>query len=406
MSSPESKAKAGPLAGTRVLDLTAVVLGPYATQILGDYGAEVIKIESPAGDLMRLNGVSLNRGMSSIFLTLNRNKRSLALNLQTPEGAEVLRRLIPKADVLVHNMRVEAIERLGFGYEAVAAINPGIVYCAATGFDQDGPDADRPAFDDIIQAASGLAAVASTGRETPDYVPSLIADKTAGMAVVNAVLAALLHRARGGGGQYVEVPMLETMVAFVLTEHLGGMAFEPAPAPPGYARLLTGGRKPARTSDGFIAMLPYSAPHWRAFFEAAGRPEIGEALASDDRAVRNANNARLYAAVQAITPERTTAAWMAICHERDIPATPIYTLEQLPEHPQLKAVGLFQMAEHPSEGAVRYVRPATKFAGSPAAIRRHAPAHGQHTDEILREAGYTDAEIAALHERNIAIQKD
>ena len=396
----------GPLAGIRVLDLTAVVLGPFATQILGDYGADIVKIESPAGDLMRLNGVSLHRGMSSIFLTLGRNKRSIALDLQTQAGADVLRRLIPTADVLVHNMRVEAIERLGFGYAAVAAINPQIVYCAATGFDQDGPDADRPAFDDIIQAASGLAAVASTGRATPDYVPSLIADKTAGMAVVNAVLAALLHRARGGGGQYVEVPMLETMVAFVLTEHLGGLTFDPAPAPPGYARLLEGGRKPAPTKDGFIAMLPYSAGHWRAFFNAAGHPEIGEELAHEDRLLRNANNAKLYAAMRETTPERSTAEWMKICADCDIPATPIYELAQLLDHPQLTAVGLFQMAEHPSEGTIRYVRPATKFFASPASIRSPAPAHGEHTDEILREAGFDDAEIAALHANNIAIQKE
>ncbi|HEY4944292.1 MAG TPA: CoA transferase [Rhizomicrobium sp.] len=406
MSSPDPTAKAGPLAGIRVLDLTAVVLGPFATQILGDFGAEIIKIESPAGDLMRLNGVSLHRGMSSIFLTLGRNKRSIALNLQSPQGADVLRRLIPKADVLVHNMRVEAIERLGFGYAAVAALNPDIVYCAATGFDQDGPDADRPAFDDIIQAASGLAAVASSGRATPDYVPTLVADKTAGMAVVNAVLAALLHRARGGGGQYVEVPMLETMVAFVLTEHLGGLAFEPPPAPPGYGRLLEGGRKPAPTSDGFIAMLPYSAGHWRAFFNAAGHPEIGEELAHEDRALRNANNSKLYAAMRETTPERTTAEWMTICADCDIPATPFYELGQLLEHPQLEAVGLFQMAQHPSEGTIRYVRPATKFAKSPAGIRSHAPAHGEHTDEILREAGFSEAEIATLHDNKHAIQKE
>ncbi len=405
MSKPDQQT-GGPLSGIRVLDLTAVVLGPFATQILGDFGAQIIKVESPSGDLMRLNGVSLHRGMSSIFLTLNRNKRSLALDLQTPEGAAVLRRLIPTVDVLVHNMRVEAIERLGFGYDAVAALNPKIVYCAATGFDQDGPHAGRPAFDDIIQAASGLAAVASTGREVPDYVPALIADKTAGMAVVNAVLAALVHRERHGAGQYVEVPMLETMVAFVLTEHLGGLAFEPPPAPPGYARLLTGGRKPAPTKDGFIAMLPYSAGHWRAFFEAAGRPEIGEELAHDDRALRNQNNAKLYAAVQAITPTRTTAEWMAICEERDIPATPIYALEQLLKHPQLEAVGLFRMDEHPSEGAVRYIRPATKFAATPAAIRSHAPAHGEHSAAILREAGFAEAEIAALRAKNIIVTKD
>ncbi|MBS0469630.1 MAG: CoA transferase [Proteobacteria bacterium] len=396
----------GPLQGIRVLDLSAVVLGPYATQILGDFGAEIVKVESPSGDLMRLNGVSRNRGMSSIFLTLNRNKRSLALDLQTPEGKAVLRRLIPSFDVLVHNMRVEAIERLGFGYDAVAARNPKIVYCAATGFDQDGPDAGRPAFDDIIQAASGLAAVASTGRDAPDYVPSLIADKTTGMAVVNAVLAALVHRERHGRGQYVEVPMLETMAAFVLTEHLGGLAFDPPLAPAGYARLLEGGRKPAPTKDGHIALLPYSAGHWRAFFDAAGRPEIGERYAHEDRAKRNENNARLYAEMRATTPSRTTAEWMAICADCDIPATPIYTLDKVVGHPQLNAVGLFAIAEHPSEGAIREVRPATKFAATPAAIERKAPRLGENSDEILREAGFSEAEIAALHANNIVFGKD
>lgn len=396
----------GPLTGIRVLDLTAVVLGPYATQIMGDYGAHIVKVEPPSGDLMRLNGVSLHRGMSSIFLALNRNKRSLALDLQTAEGKDILRRIVPSFDVLVHNMRVEAIERLGFGYDAVAALHPKIVYCAATGFDQDGPEAGRPAFDDIIQAASGLAAIASLGRERPSYVPSLIADKTTGMAVVNAVLAALVHRARTGEGQYVEVPMLETITGFVLAEHLGGLTFASRPAPPGYARLMEGGRQPVPTADGFMAILPYSAGHWRAFFEAAGRPEIADAFAHDDRARRNANNARLYAEMQAIGPSRSTAEWMAICAERDIPATPIYGLADLPEHPQLKSVGLFQAMEHPSEGTITYVRPAAKFGGEPAAPPEPAPLLGAHSRDILRAAGYPDSDIDALKERKIIIEPD
>ncbi|HWA31027.1 MAG TPA: CoA transferase, partial [Rhizomicrobium sp.] len=274
MSIAASGGTPGPLSGIRVLDLTSVVLGPLATQILGDYGADVVKVESPSGDMMRANGVSLHKGMSSIFLALNRNKRSLGIDLQTADGAAVLARLIPAADVLVHNMRVEAIERLGFGYDAVAKLNPRIVYCAATGFDQDGPDRGKPAFDDIIQAASGLAAIASAGREEPAYVPTLVADKTAGMAVVNAILAALFHRERTGVGQYVEVPMFETFTSFVLAEHLGGRTFEPPAGPAGYARLLTGGRKPSPTKDGHIAMLPYTAAHWIAFFKAIDRADL------------------------------------------------------------------------------------------------------------------------------------
>ena len=386
----------GALDGIRVLDLTSVVLGPLATQILGDYGADIVKVEGPAGDMMRANGVSLHPGMSSIFLALNRNKRSLCLNLGTPEGAAVLRRLIPTVDVLVHNMRVEAIERLGFGYGQVAAINPKIVYCAATGFDQDGPDRDKPAFDDIIQAACGLASVASTCREQPDYVPTLVADKTSGMAVVNAVLAALFHRERTGQGQYVEVPMLETLTAFVLVEHLGGLTFDPSPAKAGYARLLAGGRKPAPTKDGYLALLPYTADQWLAFLNVADRSDLAESLGVADRVTRNANIQKLYAALAEITRTRTTAEWMRVCDELDIPATPIYSLDELPEHPQLKATGLFQMMDHPTEGPVRYVRPPTKFSRSPASVRRPAPLLGQQSCELLREAGFDENEIATL----------
>ncbi len=394
----------GPLAGVRVLDMTSVVLGPLATQILGDYGADIVKVESPAGDMMRANGVSLHPGMSSIFLAINRNKRSLCLDLARPEGAAALRRLVPAFDVLVHNMRVEAIERLGFGYDAVRALNPRIVYCAATGFDEDGPDRGKPAFDDIIQAACGLASVASTGRERPDYVPTLVADKTTGMAVVNAVLAALFYRERSGRGQYIEVPMLETLTAFVLAEHLGGLTFEPAPAPAGYARLLAGGRRPAPTRDGYIGLLPYTAEQWLAFLKVADRSDLAETLGVADRQTRNKNIRALYGALAEITPARTTAEWMSICQELDIPATPITTLDDLPEHPQLKAVGLFQTMEHPSEGTIRTVRPTTKFADTPAEVRLPAPRLGEHSRAILGEGGFSDSEIAALVASACAIQ--
>src|SRR5215472_2876417 len=386
----------GPLAGLRVLDLSSVVLGPFATLILGDFGADIIKVESPSGDMMRANGVSLHRGMSSIYLALNRNKRSLCLDLAKPEGAAALRRIMSTVDVLVHNMRIDAIERLGFGYAAVAAIKPDIVYCAATGFDQDGPDAGKPAFDDIVQAACGLASVASIGRPEPNYVPTLIADKTTGLAVVNAVLAALLHRERQGVGQYIEVPMLETMAAFVLAEHLGGLTFDPPKGGPGYARLLEGGRKPAPTKDGHIAILPYTADHWKAFFEAVGRADIAETLAVADRETRNANIRKLYANVAEFTRTRTTAEWMDICARLDIPATPIYRLDDLPSHPQLMATRPFEAMQHPSEGTIRYTRPTTKFGGTPSPVQKHAPLLGENSAEILSEAGFSQAEIDVL----------
>lgn len=400
---PSAPPSIGPLAGVRILDLTSVVLGPLATQILGDYGADVIKVESLDGDLMRANGVSRNPGMSSTFLALNRNKRSLAIDLKAPAGVAVLKRLLRDSDALVHNMRVKAIERLGLGYSAVAAIKPNIVYCVATGYGQDGPDGDKPAFDDIIQAACGLVGLNSRDHDTPEYVPSLIADKTTGMAVVNAVLAALFCRERTGQGQYVEVPMLETMVAFTLAEHLGGQSFEPALGPAGYQRLLSGGRKPAPTKDGFIALLPYTADHWRAFFTAAGRDDLADKYGNCDRQARNALVAHMYHDMMAATPARSSAQWLALCAELDIPATLVYGIDDLTAHPHLHAVGLFEVGEHPSEGQLRQVRPPILFADTPASIRRGAPLLGQHSEEVLIEAGFVTEEVAALRNARVIV---
>lgn len=396
--------RTGPLAGYRILDLTAVVLGPLATQMLGDLGADVIKVEPPTGDLMRANGVSKTRGMSSIFLAINRNKRSLAIDLKSPEGRAAIERLLPGIDVLVHNMRVPAIERLGLGYEAMRRIKPDLVYCVATGFGESGPHAGRPAFDDVIQASSGLADLLGHESGLPDYVPTLLADKTCGMALCNAVLAALLHRERTGQGQQVEVPMLETMVAFNMAEHLGGLTFAGADAPAapaGYARLLAGGRKPAPTQDGHIALLPYSTEHWVDFFKAAGRQDLAERFDLSDKHARNARVKELYAAMHEVTRSMSTEEALAMCERLDIPATRLWALQDLPDHPHLKAVDLFQTIEHPSEGPIRSVRPPTLFSQSPAEVARHAPRVGEHTREVLREAGYDEDTIEALREQGL-----
>lgn len=388
--------RTGPLAGVRVLDLTAVVLGPLATQILGDYGADVIKVEPPEGDLMRANGVTKVRGLSSIFLAINRNKRSLAIDLKRPEGVAALQRLLPTVDVLVHNMRTAAIERLGLGHAACAALNPKLVYCVATGFGEDGPDAGKPAFDDVIQAACGLAGLIGNEHGTPDYVPSLIADKTTGMALANAVMAALYERTQSGQGQFVEVPMFETMVAFTLAEHLGGRSYQPAQGPAGYARLLAGGRKPAPTLDGHVAMLPYTAEHWRKFFNRVGRDDLSEKYAVDDRHARNARVKELYADMAAITRTLSTEALLALCAELDIPATRIHSIDSLPDHPHLQAVGLFQPQVHPSVGPMVAMRPPTLFARTPADLALHAPSLGEHSVALLAEAGYTPDQINTL----------
>jgi formyl-CoA transferase len=393
--------RTGPLAGYRILDLTAVVLGPLATQILGDYGADVIKVEPPAGDLMRANGVSKNRGMSSIFLAINRNKRSLSIDLKTPEGLEVIHRLLPGVDVVVHNMRVDAIERLGLGYGALAALKPDLVYCMATGFGESGPDAGKPAFDDVIQAASGIASLIGNETGIPDYAPTLLADKTCGLALANAVLAALLHRERTGQGQLVEVPMLETMVAFTMAEHLGGLSFEPPIGGAGYARLLAGGRKPAPTRDGHVAMLPYTAAHWVAFFKGVGRDDLAAKYNLEDRHERNAKIRQIYADMASVTRLMSTDECLALCERLDIPATRLYSIDELPQHPHLQAVGLFEAVNHPSEGPIRSVRPSTLFARSPAQISMHAPLLGQHTDEMMREAGFDEEAIARLEARGI-----
>jgi crotonobetainyl-CoA:carnitine CoA-transferase CaiB-like acyl-CoA transferase len=383
----------GPLSGLRILDLTTVLFGPFGAQTLGDWGAEIIKVEGLGGDMWRNSGIFRNRGMSGQFMAANRNKRSIAVDLKHAQGKEVLRRLIPTVDALVSNVRPAGLARLGFSYETCRELNPRLVYAVATGFGQDGPWAARPAFDEVIQAASGFASAMGTD-EQPEFVPSLIGDKICGMAFTAAVTAALLHRERTGEGQMVEVPMLETLAAFNSIEMFGGKAFVPPIGPTGYKRMKA--RKPVKTKDGWLTMLPYSGENWVAFFEAVGHPECIEEFAVREPVARARNIDRIYDKMRDIAVTRTTAEWEELLLRIDVPHTAFARLAEVEQQEHLAAVGLFQEVEHPSEGKLLQARPPARFSKSPASVRRLAPRLGEHTREVLGEAGYSAAEIEAL----------
>ncbi len=389
---------AGPLAGVRVLDLTSVLMGPFATQHLGDMGADVIKVESPAGDSTRGIGPMRHPGMGPVFLHCNRNKRSIVLDLKRAEGREALLRLAKTMDALVYNVRPAAMKRLGLAYEDVAAVKPDIIYAGLYGFGQDGPYAARPAYDDLIQGAIGIPTLSVlAGGETPRYAPVTLADRTVGIAAVNAILAALFHRERTGEGQSVEVPMFETMAQLTLGDHLGGATFEPAIGPSGYPRLLNANRKPYRTKDGYICAMFYNDRQWQAFFELTGSPEL---FTQDPRFAtigkRTENIHALYTMVAQAMATRTTAEWAQALMDADIPNMPMNTIESLMEDPHLKAVGFFEHQAHPTEGPIRAMRPAARFSRTQARQRSFAPRLGENSEEVLREAGYSLAEVAAL----------
>lgn len=399
-----SNFRLGPLQGVRVIDLTSVVLGPYATRILADMGADVIKVETLQGDQTRHYHPMRNDGMAGYYMNLNRNKRSIALNLKEPDGLRALMTLVQGAQVFVHNMRQDAANRLGVGYSAVREANPEIVYCAAVGFGSKGPYAGKAAYDDVIQAGSGLASLQARVQGDPAYAPTVLCDKITGQATAYAILGALYQLARGGGGQALEVPMLETAVEFALVEHLHAATFEPPLGEYGFGRVLSKYRKPFRTADGFMCILPYSNRNWRDFFDFTGRSDFATDSRFATLAKRVQHIDQLYAAVEEEAILRTTQEWVAFCDKVSIPCMPVHTLEGLAEDEHLRTVGMFQSQVHPTEGPYRAVRSPITFGASCFEVRHHAPRLGQNTREILREAGVTEAEVNALIGSGAALQ--
>lgn len=387
-----------PLDGVRVVDLTSVLMGPWACQMLGDYGADVIKVESPAGDSTRRVGAARNPGMSAFYLTMNRNKRSVLLDLKGADGMAAFMELVRTADVLVYNVRPQAMRRLGLSFEALQAVNPRLIYVGAVGFGEKGPYAGRPALDDLIQGLAALPALtAEASGGEPRYLPVCIADRTVALQVVNSILAALFERERSGQGQSIEVPMFETMVAYVMGDHLQGHAFEPPLGPMGYDRLLVKERRPYATTDGHVCVLVYTDNHWQAFCRLIGKPEMWKTdprLADIGQRTKYINE--LYGLVAEAMLTRSTAEWLRVLEEADIPAYPMHTLASLLEDPHLVATGFFETVEHPTEGTLRMTAIPGNWSRTPPTVRRQAPRLGENSREVLEELGLARDHIERL----------
>jgi crotonobetainyl-CoA:carnitine CoA-transferase CaiB-like acyl-CoA transferase len=401
-------AGAGPLAGVRVLDLTSVILGPFATQLLAELGADVIKVEAPEGDIMRHSSPARSDGMGALYLNLNRGKRSVVLDLKQDSARDALLHLASSTDALISNVRPRALARLGVDYDTIRKRNPGIVYLLCVGFGQDGPYANRPAYDDLIQGGVGIPwLMRESGASTPRYAPLTLADRVVGMRAAYALAAALFERERGGGGQLVELPMFETMAHFVLGDHLGGLTFQPPLGEPGYARLLASHRRPYATADGYLCVLIYNDKQWRSFLTLVGEPERFEADPRfGSQAARGHHYEEIYAYVAETMRTRTTAQWAEAFAGADIPCMPMNSVEDLLADAHLQDVGLISEEEHPTEGRLRTVGTPSSWSRSGAPELTPAPAHGEHSVEVLREHGYPDDAIQTMLGDGATVEPD
>jgi crotonobetainyl-CoA:carnitine CoA-transferase CaiB-like acyl-CoA transferase len=387
----------GPLEGIKVVDLTTVLMGPYATRILGDFGADIVKVESLDGDVIRYANRGRSDGMSNLFLNNNRNKRSLALNLKHNAGRKVLLKLAERSDVLISNVRPGAMARLGLSYADVAGVNGKIVYVSCVGFGQRGPYAGRRAYDDLIQSMVGIPNLLHRAYgDEPKFLPSNFCDRVTALTVVNAVTAALFHRERTGDGQHVEVPMYETMVDFVMSDHLGGYTFEPPEGPAGYERIVNRNRRPYRTRDGYLALLVYSDEQWREFLALVDRTDlIGKGMFATMNS-RADNAVEVYGFVEAAIAEKTTSDWLALLDGSDLPCAEVPELENLFEDEHLVAVDFFKELDHPTEGRIRSTDIPSQWSESRPEVTRQAPRLGEHSREILGELGLSDDEIETM----------
>lgn len=387
----------GPLQGVKVIDMTSVLMGPYATQMLGDYGADVIKIESPDGDVTRQIGPMRHPGMGPVFLNTNRSKRSLCIDLKTDAGRDALLRLVATADVLVYNIRPQAMARLNLGYEVLAQLNPRLVYAGVFGFGQDGPYAKKAAYDDLIQGATALPFLtAKVSDGPPRYVPNALVDRIVGLTAVGAILASMVHRDRTGQGQRVDIPMFETMASFLMGDHLGGLTYEPPLDKGGYARHLSPDRRPYQTADGYICAMVYNDKQWLSFLSAVGRDDLLKHPMYMTFAQRAVNIDVVLAELSNIFLTRTTAEWIKLLDDADVPSLPMHSLESMLTDPHLVATDFFPIVDHPTEGAIRNMKVSATWSKTPVETPRLGPALGEHSAEILAEAGYSPEEIAKL----------